>query len=327
MTHTKERGGLTKVGTGIAGFDMVTGGGLPEGRTTLIVGGPGSGKTMFALQTLLAGVSRGEPGIFVTFQESPRHIIENASSCGWNLPDLEKDKLVILDSRIRPNVFKSIGLYFSGMLAGIRVVANELRAKHIVFDSVDALFSLMGERTSERQEVFRLRDWLLESGLTAIITAQVDGNDAPIFHGSLHSAADCVVNFHQLLTGQGPARSLRLVKYRGSGFVERGIPFVIGPSGIEAVASIANTVEASSKNLSILHQEIADNQAVFQDRIRSLTHQLEMKQAELDFLLKEKEKQQSPTRTRQKNPISKQNKDIRKILKIKAPPTIAHKST
>ncbi|HZV36298.1 MAG TPA: ATPase domain-containing protein [Verrucomicrobiae bacterium] len=313
MAHTSECGGLRKAGTGIEGFDFITGGGLPEGRTTLISGGPGSGKTVFALQTLLAGVRRGEAGVFVTFQESPRQIMENAASCGWNLASLEKDKLVILDSRIRPNVFKAIELYFNGMLAGIRLVAAEMQAKNIVFDSVDALFSLLGHGRSERQEIFRLRDWLVESGLTAIITAQVDRDDVVSSqrHGFLEFAADCVVSLHQNLAGTEPARSLRMVKYRGSGFVEREISFCIGSSGIKIAGEIAkpNKPKATSK----LQREIAANQAAFQARIRSLTHQLEIKQAELDFLRDGKGKTPLPLRV--DGAVQKPRKNLRNTLK------------
>lgn len=294
MRNTKQTGGLIKAETGIQGFDAITGGGLPQGRTTLITGGPGSGKTVFALQTFVAAALRGEPGILVTFQESPRQIMENAVSCGWNLPELERDKLVILDSRIRPNVFKSIELYLTGMLAGLRVVATEMGAKWIVFDSIDALFSLLGDRVTERQEIFRLRDWLLESGLTGIITAQVDRDDVVSQrHGILQFTADCVLNLHQHLNGADAARSLRVVKYRGSGFVEREIAFRIGSNGIEMmgpIAALGNPAKLRSKAANSIQKDIAASQATFQARIKSLTHQLEMKQAELDFLLKGRKK-------------------------------------
>ncbi|MDB6023763.1 MAG: hypothetical protein JWQ04_3620, partial [Pedosphaera sp.] len=263
MTHTKKNGGLTKAATGIQGFDDITGGGVPQGRTTLVMGGPGSGKTVFALQSLVAGAREGEPGILVTFQESPRQLAENAASFGWDIAELEKDKLVILDSRIRPNAFKSIQLYLSGMLAGIRVVANEMGAKRIAFDGIDTLFSLLGDRMNERHEIFRLRDWLLESGLTSIITAQVDGHDLSVFqrHGFMQFMADCVVNLNHQLTGPEIGRSLRVVKYRGSSFVERELPLAIGPDGIRAGSS------KRPKALAGIQQEITASQASFQARI------------------------------------------------------------
>src|SRR5450631_2737053 len=75
-----------KAPTGIAGFDEITGGGLPRGRTTLLVGGPGSGKTILALQFLVHGAQRcNEPGIFVAFEETSQRILRNAEGFGWNL--------------------------------------------------------------------------------------------------------------------------------------------------------------------------------------------------------------------------------------------------
>ena len=56
---------LEKLPTGIEGFDQITGGGLPRGRMTLVMGGPGCGKTIFALQTLVNGARlRGERSLW-----------------------------------------------------------------------------------------------------------------------------------------------------------------------------------------------------------------------------------------------------------------------
>ena len=82
---------VTKVATGIRGFDEITGGGLPESRTTLVMGGPGCGKTIFGLQTLVNGARQGhEAGLFVAFEESSKQIIANAATFGWDLPRLQK---------------------------------------------------------------------------------------------------------------------------------------------------------------------------------------------------------------------------------------------
>ena len=73
-----------KAPTGITGFDEITRGGMPRGRTTLLVGGPGSGKTIFALQFLMHGAKNcKEPGIFVAFEETSQRIVANAASFGW----------------------------------------------------------------------------------------------------------------------------------------------------------------------------------------------------------------------------------------------------
>ncbi len=294
MRRTKKNDGLIKTTTGIQGFDDITGGGLPQGRTTLVMGGPGSGKTVFALQTLVHGVLKGEPGILVTFQESPRQIVENAASFGWDLAQLEKDKLVILDARIRPNVLKSIELYLSGLLAGIRVVANEMNAKRVVFDSLDALLCLLCDRMTERHELFRLRDWLLESGFTSLITIPAEGED-PLMsqhHGPMQFMADCVVNLRHEVSNPTSARSLRVLKYRGSGFAESEFPFLIGPTGCEVACApkmqAASLVARENDRTTDLQQEIGFVRDDFKARIKSLNRQLEIKQAELDFLLQSK---------------------------------------
>src|ERR1700730_12004213 len=101
-TENQDVAGLHKTPTGIEGFDLITGRGLPRNRTTLLMGGPGSGKTVLALQTLVNGARQwGEPGIFVAFEENSRNIIANASAFGWNLPELEKKELFFLNAQMR----------------------------------------------------------------------------------------------------------------------------------------------------------------------------------------------------------------------------------
>jgi len=79
---------LTKTLTGIQGFDEISTGGLPRGRTSLVMGSAGSGKTVFALQTLVNGARQmDEAGIFVAFEESTRHVVANAASFGWDLAE------------------------------------------------------------------------------------------------------------------------------------------------------------------------------------------------------------------------------------------------
>jgi circadian clock protein KaiC len=92
--------GPAKAPTGITGFDEITDGGLPRSRTTLLLGGPGSGKTIFALQFLVHGARHcKEPGIFVAFEESSKRIAANAESFGWNLAELQRKKLYFMDAR------------------------------------------------------------------------------------------------------------------------------------------------------------------------------------------------------------------------------------
>ena len=83
---------LLKIPTGIPGFDTFSEGGLPEGRTTLVSGTAGSGKTIFASQFLAEGIQQGQNGVFVTFEESPRMLRKNMRGFGWDIQQWEPNK-------------------------------------------------------------------------------------------------------------------------------------------------------------------------------------------------------------------------------------------
>src|SRR5437868_15366455 len=90
--ETAEERAIRKSPTGITGFDEISGGGLPTDRTSLILGAPGAGKTVFALECLVNGARQlREPGIFVAFEESSQQILANAATFGWDLPSLERE--------------------------------------------------------------------------------------------------------------------------------------------------------------------------------------------------------------------------------------------
>src|SRR4029077_13363258 len=121
---------LPKIATGILGFDQLSRGGLPRNRTTLLVGGPGSGKTVFALQSLVNAIRRRqEPGIFVAFEESTPQISANAATFDWGLPALSGNRLFFLDAHLSPEVVHSGEFDLKGMLAMIKAKKEEIGAK------------------------------------------------------------------------------------------------------------------------------------------------------------------------------------------------------
>src|SRR5690242_6390449 len=104
--------GLVKTPTGIAGFDEITEGGLPNGRPTLVCGGPGCGKTLFGLEFLIHGVEQGENGVFVTFEETEQELIKNVASLGYDLARMiERRQLVIEYIRIERSEIEETGEY------------------------------------------------------------------------------------------------------------------------------------------------------------------------------------------------------------------------
>lgn len=226
-----------KARTGIEGFDEITRGGLPRGRTTLLEGGPGSGKTIMALQTLVNGIHLDrEPAIFVAFEESSDRIVANAAKFGWDLPALQKKRLFFLDAQPTNDIIQAGSFDVQGMLAALGAKAQTMKAGRIVFDALDVVLSLLQDPVAERREVYRIHEWLLAHGLTAIMTCKAVGAAAAAERpqlGFMQFMVDCAVLLnHEVVQGISQ-RSLRVSKYRGSFFSENEAPFLIGPTGLE----------------------------------------------------------------------------------------------
>lgn len=232
--------GIEKAPTGIRGFDEMTGGGIPRGRTTLLLGGAGTGKTNFALQTLVHGAQElGEPGIFVAFEESAAHIRANAAAMGWDLPALEDDRLFFLDARIPLDTVQSGSFDLSGILTGLAQRAQAMGARRIVFDAIDVLLALLDDAAMERGEIYRLHNWIEANDFTGVVTAKVDGEGTGKEgrYGFLHYMADCVISLEQTTYQLMTSRHLQIEKYRGSGYVENRTPMLISEHGIRVAGS------------------------------------------------------------------------------------------
>ena len=241
----------TKAPTGILGFDQITHGGLPRGRTTLLMGGPGSGKTIFAMGFLVHGAREyREPGIFVAFEETTKRIITNADGFGWNLPSLVGKKLFFLNAQPAPDLIQSGNFDLSGMLAILGAQIKKMGAKRIVFDAIDVLLALLPDAALKRREIYRLHEWLLASGLTGLITAKAGGDEQSSFgaqpFGFMQFMVDCsVVLNHRVELGVSQ-RNLRVQKFRGSPFDENESPFVIGKTGFDvAIARMLGRVDST----------------------------------------------------------------------------------
>jgi len=230
---------LPKIATGIPGFDELSHGGLPRNRTTLLRGGPGSGKTVFALQSLVnAARRRQEPGIFVAFEESTRQIVANAASFDWRLSALARHQLFFLDAKLSPEVVQSGEFDLSGMLAILKAKKEEIGAKWIVFDGIDVLLTLLQNPIAEMREIYRIRDWLMENEVNAaIITAKIDGDgSAVVNYGFMQFMVDCVIRFERRIEHGVALHRLQITKYRGSDFVAGEFPVSFGPAGMEVDA-------------------------------------------------------------------------------------------
>ncbi|CAN5538549.1 circadian clock protein KaiC [soil metagenome] len=229
---------LRKVPSGIAGLDEITFGGLPAGRPTLIAGAAGCGKTLFALTFLVKGATEyGEPGVLMSFEERAQDLVENVSSLGYDLPGLIADKQLLIDYvRVERSEIEQSGEYdLEGLFVRLGHAIDKIGAKRVVLDTLEALFSGLGDGPVLRAELRRLFQWLKDRGVTAVITAERGDEGQLTRHGLEEYVSDCVIALDNRVDEQITTRRLRVLKYRGSAHGTNEYPFLIDQGGISVL--------------------------------------------------------------------------------------------
>jgi circadian clock protein KaiC len=245
---------LPKSCTGIKGLDEITNGGLPEGRPTLVCGSAGCGKTLFSLEFLIHGaITYNEPGVFMAFEEKAEELTVNVASLGFDLDQLQKDKLIKLDHvHIERSEIEETGEYdLEGLFIRLGHTIDTLGAKRVVLDTIENLFSGLNNQGIIRSELRRLFDWLKEKKVTTIITGE-KGEGSLTRHGLEEYVSDCVILLDHRVTNKISTRLLRIIKYRGSIHGTNEYPFLIDQSGISVlpVTSLTLSHAVSSERIS-----------------------------------------------------------------------------
>jgi circadian clock protein KaiC len=234
---TAVRNALHKTPTGIEGLDEITNGGLPTGRTTLVCGGAGSGKTMLALEFLVKGVLQyDEPGVFMAFEETEKDLAENVASLGVDLEQLQKDGKLAIDYVYvdRGQIEETGGYNLDGLFVRLRSAVDAVKAKRVVLDTIEVLFFGLRDHTLIRSELCRMFRWLKDNGLTAIVTGE-RGEGMLTRYGLEEYVADCVILLDHRVIQQISTRRLRIVKYRGSVHGTDEHPFLLSETGISVL--------------------------------------------------------------------------------------------
>lgn len=241
--------GIEKAPSGVPGLDDLTGGGLPRGRTTLVCGGPGCGKTLFATQFLVRGATdHGEPGVLISFEESAAQMSANVRSLGWDLTSLTADGKLALDS-IGTAISAAVGDWdLEALIIRLQLAIDSIGATRVVLDTIEVLFDTLPQRDRLRIALRRLFSWLQDRGVTAVVTAE-RGDGQLTRNGLEEYVSDCVILLDQRVRDQVATRRMRIVKYRGTSHDTDEFPFVIDERGIAVLPATTTRFE---------HQALSD---------------------------------------------------------------------
>ncbi len=252
------RQSIPKVPTGIRGLDAILHGGVPKGHTVLFSGGPGTGKTLLAMEFLYRSALTGEPGLFLSFEEQADDIRANALSIGLDMSDLEQSrKLKILNFQIPHGAVRAGDFTIQGLLTLIKGNLDALKATTIVLDAVDVLLRIFGDSEREQEEMYILNDWLRKQSLTTILTVKSMALEKESY-SFLDFMADCIISLDQRTIGQVRTRRLNVIKYRGSDFLSNEHPYIISPNGV-----VLMPVSAGSLDYAVHKKRVSTGNAFF----------------------------------------------------------------
>lgn len=244
---------LEKCPTGIAGLDDITHGGLPQGRPTLVCGGPGCGKSLLAIEFLIRGITQfNEPGVLMTFEETEEDIRKNVASLGFDIDKLIRQKKLAIDHvHIDRQEIEENGEYdLEGLFVRLAYQIDAVGAKRVVLDTIESIFAGLNNQAILRSELRRLFGWLKSRGMTTIITGE--RGDATLTRQGLEEyVSDCVIMLDHHIREQISTRRMRVVKYRGSTHGTNEYPFLIDEEGLSVlpITSVSLHHKASKQRI------------------------------------------------------------------------------
>lgn len=220
-----------RIPTGIPGLDSLIGRGFVEGSSNLIVGNAGSGKTIFAIQFIVEGIRRGEPGIYVTFEERKEKMYDNMKSFGWDLQKYEDEgKFVFLE--YTPEQVKKILVEGGGQIEGL---IEKIDAKRIVIDSITSFALLYEDELTKKEAALSLFDLINRWGCTAVMTSQQERNGITEINevsSALEFEVDSIIILYHAKSDGVRKRALEVLKMRGTKTPDKTFPLEIDSKGL-----------------------------------------------------------------------------------------------
>ncbi len=246
---------MNRIPTGIEGLDGLIEGGLPEGRSFLVSGATGTGKSIFCTQFIYEGATKfKQPGVYVTLDERPNLLREDMLSFGWDLRKLEDDNLIeMIDGSVAKIGMPSdeqfampTGFDLDKLLLEIMRTTRRIGAKRLVIDSLPALGFNYDNTNEVRKAILKLSYMLERTGVTTLMVSEVKESDAGTFSrfGVEEFVVDGVFILHYLGMGSQSNRTLHIRKLRATHHSEDLHPLQITPRGISI-----QTMESGFRNV------------------------------------------------------------------------------
>jgi KaiC/GvpD/RAD55 family RecA-like ATPase len=221
------------VSTGIAGLDEMLHGGIIGGRTYLITGGPGAGKTILCMQYLMEGVKQNEKGLYVALEEQAQELKDDMGAFGW---DLQRIKILDTMQDMASGVWalKTTGVItkpefnLKSLIEAIRTILLSYKPKRMVIDSLTSIKMLYDSKTEARRELLGFINFLESTGCTTLLTSELEGPDI-LMEEFLTSG---VLKIHMVESDGEKVSAVSIQKVRGTSFDKHMRPMKITDQGI-----------------------------------------------------------------------------------------------
>jgi len=244
---------MERVSSGVKGLDDILEGGFPKARTILIVGSPGSGKTILALQFLRAGALKGERSIYVTFDERPEQVKENMAAFSWDLDRLEGEgKIMFVDATPFRRVKAASGehegrlgilvqdalpeITLRALVETVRRLAEEEDVTRLVVDPITSLSVRYQSPIKRRRAMLMLFDALSSTGATCLVTSELRTSMLTRKFQLEEYLSQGVVLMRTGIHEGNVVRAVQVEKMRGIAHDTQLRPYTISQNGIEVFA-------------------------------------------------------------------------------------------
>ena len=202
-----------RVSSGVIGMDKLVDGGFEKNSVNLIVGGTGSGKTIFAMQFLMDGIEKGENVLYITFEEKRAEFFRDMLNFGWDLKEYEKEKRFFF-LEYNPEKVR-VMLEEGGGSAESIVIQNKIN--RIVIDSVSSFAMLFNEELEKREAALSLFGMIRKWNCTSLLTLQEDPEDRKEGSStSLEFEADGIILLYFVRYKNERQRFIEILKMRGT---------------------------------------------------------------------------------------------------------------